>query len=63
MIEIEEPPESYTPPERDGLVLIYCDCSISDPCPQGPKVGAAPLCQIWIRKDQVSADKYKTKFR
>ena len=59
-IEIVEPEGEYTPPEMNGNVLVMCDCSYLEPCPQGPKIGSAPRCQIWIRKDSVTPDKYAT---
>ena len=58
---IESAPENYTPPERDGLVMVKCDCTCGDPCPQGLTGSAA--CFVWMDKKSVKKRKYRTIYR
>lgn len=61
-LEIYEPPAAYIPPERGSLVMVRCDCSCADPCPQGRK-GSGPACFVWMDRESVSAAKYAPVYR
>ena len=58
---IVEAPESYTPPRDGDLVLVKCDCSCGQKCPQG-KTGIA-ACFVWMEVSNLKKRKYKTIYR
>ena len=54
-IEIVEPSEADMPAgEHNGLVRVWCDCSISSPCPAG-KRGWKEKCSIWLDPSMLSS--------
>jgi hypothetical protein len=61
VLEIYEPPASYTPPTNGGLVLVKCDCSCGEKCPQGNTGIAA--CFVWMQTDHISDEKKRTIYR
>lgn len=36
------------------MILIECDCSVAEKCPQG-KTGPEPRCKIWKRLNRLKA--------
>jgi len=46
-IVVYEPPASYTPSERNGMIMVRCDCSCADVCPQGRR-GSDTACFVWM---------------
>jgi hypothetical protein len=55
-IEIVEPEgNGIVLQKRDTRVLVWCDCSASDGCPQG-KCGSQTRCRVWMEKKHLSAE-------
>ena len=52
--EIVEPESDSVVLHKHGtLVLVWCDCHIGAPCPQG-KIGSQTCCQVWMEREHIS---------